>query len=263
MAKGSHKKHHSYRASPEAAIRVKRLLVMYGDHKVVNNVSFDIARGKITAIIGPNGSGKTTLIKSMLGLVPKKRGTVLFFDRELDELRSRIGYVPQRFQFDTEFPITVEEFLELGRNPEIPKGRIGEKIEEVGLPKKIAEQSLGQLSGGQVQRILIARAILNDPDLLILDEPYAGIDIVGESTFFGILNHLNKEHGTTVVMVSHEIDIVAKVVDRVLCFNNKVVCHGPTKKMLSMNTIKRLYGKEAVYYGDLLGKPPCPESKRK
>lgn len=259
-----HKKHRPYRAHHKgAAISVSKLLVEYDGTPIVDNVSFEIPAGLITAIIGPNGSGKTTLLKSLLELIDQKEGEVKFFGKELKHVREHIGYVPQRFIFDVQFPITVEEFLLLALHEHTPHEHIHEKLEEVGLDEKVGRQILGQLSGGQLQRVLIARAVLNNPDLLLLDEPYAGIDVVGESTFYEILKHLKELHHTTIVMVSHEVDILSTFVDEVLCFNRKLVCQGPPLDMFKGDTMARLFGKEAAFYKHVINEKPAKKKKGK
>src|SRR5262249_25095380 len=155
----------------------------------------------IAAIIGPNGSGKTTLLRAVLGLRPPDSGEIRLFGKHLHAVRGLIGYVPQRFDFDRDFPLSVGEFMELARHEHCPKSRIPEKLREVGMPKESLHLRIGSLSGGQLQRVLIAQAILNNPAMLFLDEPSSGIDISGEATFYELIEHLNEEHDTTIVLV--------------------------------------------------------------
>ena len=217
----------------------------YGQHKVVDNVSFSIPRGSIASIVGPNGSGKTTLVRAMLGLTAAEKGTVLFFGKHLSDVRHEIGYVPQRFNFERRFPITVHEFLDLARHKDCPVARIKEKIREVGLDYAVLNKTIGELSGGQLQRILIAQAILNDPTLLVLDEPSSGIDMAGEAVFQDILQHLNRDHQTTIILVSHDIAMVSKIVDTVICLNKTLLCFGPPQIVLGHSKLTELYGEHA------------------
>jgi ABC-type Mn2+/Zn2+ transport system ATPase subunit len=233
------------KTSRETAISVSKCSVSYGDNPIVEDVSFEIERGTVAALIGPNGSGKTTLLKAMLGLIPMDGGEVRIFGASIDDMRDRIGYVPQRLEFDLDFPITVGEFLDLARHHHSPPSRIAEKLDEVGLPPTVAKQLLGRLSGGQLQRVLIAQAMLNEPWLLILDEPSSGIDVVGEEVFFKIIRHLKEEHKTTVLMVSHELAVVSKLVDRVICLNRRMLCFGTPKTALTEESIRRLFGENA------------------
>lgn len=230
------------------AITTEHLSVAYGDNLVLDDVSLTIEQGKVAAIIGPNGSGKTTLMRAVLGLIPHKSGEVRVFGKHLHAMRSTIGYVPQNFDFDTNFPITVAEFMDLARHKHCPKSRIDEKIKEVGLTPMIQNKHLGSLSGGQLQRVLIAQAILNNPTLLFLDEPATGIDIVGEAAFYDIIEHLNDEHDTTVILVSHDISVVASLVDQVICVNKRLMCSGPPSTALSEKTLSEVFGHRASVY---------------
>jgi zinc/manganese transport system ATP-binding protein len=231
------------------AISVKNLTVEFGPVRTVDDISFEIPQGAVAAMIGPNGSGKTTVIKAMLGLIPKSSGQVRMFGHHLHVARELIGYVPQRFNFDRDFPMTVYEFMDLARRlhcgRHFPTSSIAQKIREVGLPEKILEANLGALSGGQLQRVLIAQAIINDPLILILDEPAANIDIAGEANLYEILEHLNRRHNTTVVMVTHEIAMISHLVDTVICINHRMVCYGPPTSALTEGKIIELFGEKA------------------
>jgi zinc transport system ATP-binding protein len=156
--------------------------------------------------------------------------------------------VPQRFDFDRNFPITVAEFMDLARHPHGPKSRIPEKMREVGLPAKVLGEPLGNLSGGQLQRALIAQAILNNPQILFLDEPSSGIDIAGEATFYELIEHLNVEHKTTILLVSHDVAMVSGIVDNVICVNKKLLCYGPPQAALTAKKITELFGPESHLY---------------
>lgn len=228
---------------------VKDVSVNYGRFKALEHVSFDLEKGQAAAVIGPNGSGKTTLIRAMLGLVPLHEGAIEIMGLSPVKARNFVGYVPQRFDFDPSFPITVGEFMHLTRKPTTPLEKVEEKIKEVGLVPAILGKRLGSLSGGQLQRVLVASAILDDPEILILDEPATGIDVVGEATFYDAVNHLKEEHGTTVIIVSHDIGVVSDFVDSVICINRKMMCSGPPKTTLTEKNLKELFGHHASFYG--------------
>lgn len=213
-----------------------------GEHVVLSDVTFEIGRGEIAAVIGPNGSGKTTLIRAILGLIPLASGEVMV---DTDQ----IGYLPQRFPLDPEFPITVREFLDLTRH----RGEriaLTSKLDEVGLSASILHKRLGSLSGGQLQRVLIAQATLHNPPLLILDEPSTGIDIVGEKQFYDLIRSQRDHHGTTIILVSHDLSVIASVVDQIVCVNKRLICFGPPKKALTEETISELYGgaEKSIYH---------------
>jgi len=224
-----------------SAIFAENVSILYGEHRVVEDVSFAIEQGEIAAILGPNGSGKTTLMKAILGLIPY-RGEITILGQHFHDVRNRVGYVPQRFTFDRDFPITVEEFLRLAKREQCSNSRVTTVIKEVGLTPLVLSKRLGNLSGGQLQRVLIAQAILNDPAVLFLDEPATGIDVVGETAVHDVIEHLNKEHGTTILMVSHDINMISTLVDKVLCLNKKLLCAGSPKKALTQKSLSELFG---------------------
>jgi zinc transport system ATP-binding protein len=229
------------------AVRAEHLWFSFtAEEPILRDVSFSIPKGSITAIIGPNGSGKTTLLKLLLGLLSPQQGTVRVLGKEPQESKNEIAYVPQRFSFDRSFPITVWEFLRFS-HPECAKEKIEQYLKHLNMDASLDAQ-LGSLSGGQLQRVLIERAMLGDPQILFLDEPASGIDMGGERSFYELVLHLHREHGSTVVMVSHELDVVANYSTLVLCLNRKLVCQGRPEQALSPETLRELYGKEATLY---------------
>ena len=230
------------------AIAVSGISVRFGAQYALENVSLKIPSGSFSAIIGPNGSGKSTLIKVITGLMKPHAGQVRILGRHLHDVRHAIGYVPQKFDFDRNFPITVKEFLNLAAHKHLLKGQIENNIEDVGLSDQILDQALGTLSGGQLQRVLIAQALLKQPSILILDEPASGIDITGEEQLMSLFGRLVDEHGTTIVLVSHDISSVAKNVDQVICLNKKLICAGSPSKTLSKKQLKQLFGEHKELY---------------
>lgn len=221
------------------AVSVSQLSVHFGAHQVINEVSFFLPKGKVTALIGPNGSGKSTLMKAMLGLLPYE-GVVLFDSQSIEKVRGSIAYVPQRFDLDRSFPITVREFLTLPKQNRHAADLV-HALEEVGLPQSILSQRIGTLSGGQIQRAFIAQAIMATPAYLFLDEPVSAIDLVGDQALYDILSHLTKEHDTTVLMISHDVSVVSAQVDQVICLNKRLLCSGSPKEALTDANISALY----------------------
>lgn len=243
--------------SNKLAVEIKNLSVAYNHEVVLNNISFNIQTGTITAIIGPNGAGKSTLLRAMLNLIPIKSGTIKINDVMHNKACTHIRghhsdcphptYVPQRFSFDKTFPITVYEFLKIALRPNQSHHKISSALKEIGMLKH-KDKLIGELSGGQVQRVLIARAIMGNPEIIFLDEPEVGIDIGGEKTFYEIIKYLNQKHGTTCVLISHEIDVVYKYADQVICLNKQMICQGKPEKILTAQTLKKLYGEEVSLY---------------
>ncbi|MBU1126280.1 MAG: metal ABC transporter ATP-binding protein [Patescibacteria group bacterium] len=225
-----------------SAITVKNLSVRLGGKEILTNISFEIEKGIIAAVIGPNGSGKTTLLRAILDLISLSSGTVKILDQPLHHVRQAIGYVPQKFSFDPNFPMNVREFLRMAQHKEASKDKIEESLRYVELPQGIEKQAIGSLSGGQLQRVLIAQAIINDPAILILDEPATGIDIAGELAFVKIIKRLNEENGTTIILVSHDVSMVSKMVNQVICINHTLTCMGPPEKALDKKTLEDIFG---------------------
>jgi zinc transport system ATP-binding protein len=224
------------------ALEIKNLSVSLGGINVLQNINFSLEKGEIAALVGPNGAGKSTLIKAILGLVPYK-GEIKILDKasKRKSLHS-LGYVPQYFSFDLEFPLTVNEFLSF--NPKLKdKREIDKALKEVEM-SEYRDKKLAKLSGGQKQRVLIAQAILSDPEILFLDEPTTGIDASGEKGFYEIIEHLNKVHGTTIIMSSHELSMVYKYADKVICLNQKMYCSGDPSKAITKDVLDKLYGKD-------------------
>lgn len=229
------------------AIEVQNLSFSYTPaEKTLEGVSFVIPHGSICALVGPNGSGKTTLLKILIGLLTPSGGGVLILGKPPKESRAFIGYVPQRFSFDKTFPITVFEFLRMS-HPIRARKEIVTYLQHLNMDVHI-DARLGVLSGGQLQRVLICRAMLSDPAILFLDEPVSGVDVGGEQTFYELIAHLHREHNTTIVMVSHELDVVANFADLVLCINKKLVCEGKPEHVFTTDTLTELYGKQAAHY---------------
>lgn len=224
----------------------KNVSKVYGDTTVVDNVTFNIAQGSVTAIIGPNGAGKSTLAKMMMGLIQPTGGTISVDNKKPHDIRTSIGYVPQRFTYNPKVPITVGEFLRLslhvaGKHEYEKTAIIQERFDDVGLVN-VLDKKLHQLSGGQLQRILIARALLTDKTLLVLDEPVAGVDIEGRKSIYELLKDLNKKLGMTIILISHELDVVFNYSDQVLCINRLMLCHGKPQEALTAEIMNQMYG---------------------
>jgi zinc transport system ATP-binding protein len=224
----------------------------YGDVQVLEDVNLTIAPGDFLGLIGPNGSGKTTLLRIVLGLLAPTRGTVRLFGKAPSTFREwgRIGYVPQRATMDPALPITVTEVVGTGLGSSLGwfrplsgdgRGRIRDVLERVSMGR-YASTRVGELSIGQQQRVLIARALVSEPELLVLDEPTGGIDPDAQQTLYALLRHLNRERGVTLVLVSHDIAVVAKEVTKLACLNRRLVFHGRPADFLSDTALTALYG---------------------
>ena len=235
-------------------IELQNVSFRYGSEPVLEDISFSVRGGEYLGIIGPNGGGKSTLLKVVLGLLAPSSGTVHLFGQAQRSFNSRwrIGYLPQRSaQFELRFPISVEEIVSQGRVARLGLLRnLGPKdwqaidkamqiTETAGLRKRL----VGSLSGGELQRVLIARALASEPDVLLLDEPAVGIDLASQEKFYVFLRELNQKFGLTVLFVSHDIDVLVCEVSSVLCLNRKLVCHGPPSDVLTERNLRTAYGK--------------------
>ena len=230
----------------EHVIEAKNLSFIYEKEPILKDISFEITKGNIVAIVGPNGSGKTTLLKALLGFLAPQRGSITVFGKPPSQIREKVGYVPQHFEFDRSFPITVLEFLKVSCSG-CSEEKIREYLSHLGV-EGIPQERLGSLSGGQLQRVLVVRAMLHDPEILYLDEPASGIDVGGERDFYQLISHIHQDHGTTIIMVSHEIDVVYAFADQVICVNRKLVCSGVPTQVLTPEVLHELYGKDTTLY---------------
>ena len=229
-------------------INVKNLNVTLNNHHILNDISFDVEKGQVVAIVGPNGSGKTTLLKALLGFV-RYEGDVSILGvapSQYYKISSRIGYVPQRLDFDRTIPITVRELLAI-HSTASSDSFFQEILRLVGA-EKLLEQTLGVLSGGQFQRVLIALSLLNKPDILFLDEPASSIDVEGAGEVYTLIDTLKKDRGMTILLVSHDIDIVTNYADTVLCINHRLICTGRPHEALTKETLETLYGSHHTVY---------------
>jgi len=232
-------------------IDVSSISFNYGPVKVLQDVSFPIQRGDFLAIIGPNGSGKTTLIKIILGLLKPSKGKVQILGKYVEEFDDwrKIGYVPQQAtHIDPFFPastreVVAMEFLASKKFPRLTKRqeelRLEKALKQVGM-EYFKNWRIGSLSGGQQQRVFIARAIVNEPQILFLDEPTAGVDSETQEHFYDMLDTLNKKEGITIVLITHDTGIVNKHVSQVACLNQQLVYHGTHEEFCRSGAFKEM-----------------------
>lgn len=244
----AHHHHHSdgtccgHHAEPrpidtEALISARGLRLARNGRVILSDIDIDIRPGEILTVIGPNGSGKTTLVRTLLSLEKPDTGSLRRSPRLV------IGYVPQRFDIDRALPMTVERFLSLGGRKR--GATITQVLGEVGAAHVTASQ-LSEISGGELQRVLLARALLNDPTLLVLDEPVRGVDYVGEAELYNLIGKLRDTRGLSVLLVSHDLHVVMAQSDRVICLNRHVCCSGVPETVAQHPEYARLFGAEAA-----------------
>ncbi len=214
-------------------ISARALSVTHAGHTAIWDVDFEISRGEIVTVVGPNGSGKTTLLRALIGALRPSGGTIK------RQAGLKIGYVPQKLAIDPTLPMTVARFLGLPHRH--PSEKIKAALEQVGAAG-LAARPLADLSGGQFQRALLARALLENPDLLVLDEPTTGLDQPGSAALYRLIEDIRKEYGCAVLMVSHELHVVMSASDRVICLNGHVCCHGAPDIVASAPEYRALFG---------------------
>lgn len=214
-------------------LEAKGLSIQYGNVNALQNVDFEISKGEIVTIVGPNGSGKSTLLRALIGAIPKTSGSL----HRHSELR--IGYVPQKLEIDPTLPMTVGRFLSLPYRRS--RSEIAQALANADVPM-IVDRQMVDLSGGQFQRVLLARALLNKPNLLILDEATQGLDQLGSASFYKQIEDLRQSMGCAVLMVSHELHVVMSASDRVVCLNGHVCCHGTPDIVASAPEYRALFG---------------------
>ena len=238
------------------ALEVRRLTVSYETQSVLWDVDATFPSGALSAIVGPNGAGKSTLLRAALGLIPADAGQALIQGRPARSALDRVAFVPQRDAVDWDFPITVREVVEMGRYPVRgwlrrltgeDRAVVDEALERVGM-EPFARRQIGRLSGGQRQRVFIARALARQAPVMLLDEPFAGIDARTEATLLDLLRELRAE-GRSIVVVHHDLGTVRASFDWALVLNVRAVACGPVDEVIVPQTLRRAYGTEAVADG--------------
>ena len=233
-------------------VEIEGVGLRYGEVPVLEGINLTVEPGDFLGIIGPNGSGKTTLLRIMLGLLAPTAGRVRLFGKDPATFQEwgRLGYVPQRATLDPTLPATVQEVVASGLVPTLglfrrigaaARRRVADVLAHLGMQEH-AGARIGALSPGQQQRVLIARALVCDPELLILDEPTGGVDPEAQTSFYALLHHLHSEREVTLILVSHDIGVVAREVNKLACLNRRLVFHGRPGDFISDAALAALYG---------------------
>ena len=219
-----------------ALIRLEGVGVSFAGQQVLNDVQLSVQPGEIVTLIGPNGAGKTTLVRAVLGLLKTEVGSVW------RKPKLRIGYMPQKLHVDATLPLTVLRFLRLV--PGVDRHSAQAALEEVGATQVI-DSPLQSISGGELQRVLLARALLRKPELLVLDEPVQGVDVAGQADLYRLITRLRDRHGCGVLMVSHDLHLVMSTTDQVVCLNRHVCCSGHPEQVSGDPAFVELFGQDA------------------
>jgi zinc transport system ATP-binding protein len=247
-------------AAPDTSVvAVRDASFSYGELPVLESITLAIERGEFLAVLGPNGSGKSTLLRLITGILAPQSGEVLVFGRKAAELgaeRRRIGYLPQVGTIDFQFPVTALQVVTMGLYPSLGPGRYPDRaaretarqaLAKVGV-EGLASRPLAELSGGQRQRVLLARCLVNGPELILLDEPTSGVDTASTEALYELLRAL-QQGGATLVVVSHDIAVITTYVDRVACLNRRLVAHGQPDLAMGEAILKEMYGCHSMFFG--------------
>ncbi len=220
-------------------LEVKNLSVSFNDEKVIDNLSFNLKKGENLVVVGPNGAGKTVLLRTLIGMI-QSEGEVRW-NKDI-----KIGYVPQKILPEKNIPLNIEEFFNFKK---ISSEQIQKALQSVGINNfSILKKKISVISSGQLQRILIAWSLIGNPDVLLFDEPLAGIDIEGEETIYNLLEQIDKERSLTMILITHDLSVVYKFADAVLCLNKKAICYGSPQEALTPEKLSQLYGGEIKLY---------------
>ena len=230
-------------------ISIKNLTVTYNKKPAIKGINLEIDEGNIIGIVGPNGAGKSTLLKAILGLLPADTGEVKIHGKDIKDSLNRVAYIPQKEQFDWDFPINVSEVVMMGRYPYIKffnrpdekdreiVSRVLEKVEM----KKYAQTQIRNLSGGQQQRIFLARALAQESDVYFLDEPFVGVDAKTEVAIFNLIKELKSE-GKTIMIVHHDLSKIEDYFDKLILINQILIAFGNTKEVFTSELLQKTYG---------------------
>lgn len=255
---------HIHPLPSEPILSVEQLTVRRGQQAALQDVSFDLVPGTDAAIIGPNGAGKSTLVQSILGILPRESGAVTLLGHRLNakgqlpgEVRQQVAYLPQNFLVDRRIPLTVKELVALGWDKlglQLPwaKAKARQRAVQQALERveagHLGRKFISALSGGETKRVLLAYCLVRSRQLLILDEAPAGLDVRGEADFYQLLYELKAEQGWTILQISHDLDMVRKHCDRVICLNRRLMCQGVPETALAPENLSATYGSEFVRY---------------
>lgn len=228
-------------------VEIKNLTVEYSGVRVLDNISFSINQNDFLGIIGPNGAGKSTLFACMLGIITEFKGEIYFFSENVRKSKKYlrdVGYVPQKPVFEKNFPATVKEVVRMGLKKGSEK-KIDEALQQVWI-HELSHRRIGELSVGQQQRVFIAKALVGDPKVLILDEPVTGIDKQSTEIFYSILHDLNQKHNITIIWSSHDLDAVNKLANKVACLNKTLFFHGVSQEFFSNEELIKQYSESSM-----------------
>lgn len=247
-----------------ARLEVEDLSVAYNGKAVLQNLSFSVPVGERVAVVGPNGAGKSTLFKALVGLLPALNGRILIHGRALENRRDCVAYVPQREEVDWRFPVTVEDVVMMGRYGQLGRferpGKTDRELVERAMRQMdihlLARRPIGDLSGGQQQRAFLARALAQEPHILLLDEPFTGVDTTTQNATLGLLDQLHANH-VTVLVSTHDLGMVTERFERVLLINHRLVAYGTPAQVFTPQTVGEAFGGQVLRLDSALVVDQC------
>ena len=248
-------------------LEIENASIGYGEKMVLHHLSFQVPQGARVAVVGPNGAGKSTLFKALVGILPVQSGRILIHGESLGTHKDCVAYVPQREDVDWRFPVTVSDVVMMGRFGQIgwlkqPAARdrqiVQKSLEQMGIAD-LAKHSIGQLSGGQQQRAFLARALAQEPHILLMDEPFTGVDITTQEVTFSLLDHLREREVTTIIS-THDLNLAASRCDRVLLLNHHLIAYGTPQQVFTKDNLADVFGSSLLVMenGMILVDECCP-----
>jgi ABC-type Mn2+/Zn2+ transport system ATPase subunit len=248
-------------------LEIQSASIGYGEKIVLHDLDFQIPHGARVAVVGPNGAGKSTLFKALVGLLPVHKGSILIHGESLRTHKDCVAYVPQREDVDWRFPVTVHDVVMMGRYGQMgwlghaskrDREIVNKSLEQMGIAG-LADKSIGQLSGGQQQRAFLARALAQEPHILLMDEPFTGVDITTQDATFNLLDHLREREVTTLIS-THDLNLAASRFDLVLLLNHRVIAYGEPKAVFQQENLQSAFGNSLLVMenGTMLVDECCP-----
>lgn len=249
---------------PAARLELQNVSVGYNGHPAIEDLSFELPQGGQLAIVGPNGAGKSTLFKAMVGLLPLRSGKILIHDLPLGHHRHCVAYVPQREEVDWRFPVDVWDVVMMGRfghtgwlrRPSRRDAQIARQALEQMSIGELAHRPIGDLSGGQQQRVFLARALAQEPHILLMDEPFTGIDAPTQETTLALLDQLKAER-ISVLVSTHDLNLAARRFDHVLLLNRRLIAYGPPEQVFQPENIRKAFASQALILNDMVVVDDC------
>jgi ABC-type Mn2+/Zn2+ transport system ATPase subunit len=250
--------------SVENRLVLENVSAGYNGERVLDDLSLQVVHGGQVAVVGPNGAGKTTLFKVLVGLLPMRSGQILIHGQPLGTHTDCVAYVPQRSEVDWRFPLTVSDVVMMGRynrqgwlrRPDQgDRAAVKRALEQMGIADQ-SHRAIGDLSGGQQQRVFLARALAQEPHILLMDEPFTGVDAATQETTLALLNLL-KAQQVTVLVSTHDLRMAAERFESVLLLNRRLIAYGPAQEVLSADTIQQAFGGRVMFVGDVAVVDEC------